>query len=415
MEIGSDGAEVRAGPQNGTFRLSTRPVEKIARATQLGPSPRRYPCMTTKNVTGTGLSLLLSLAGCGAPGGGNERAVTFDEDMTITTAPPDLLAFDERSDLVLADGSSGAVTRITPAGAAGDRDLAWDPWASRALLIQIGEDGEGGEIAAYPVTGAGSKADLGEREHLAWLDGRARILATPAGPVLFEESYGERWKLLGATPTASVIAPLPSSVWLEVEPGGAELSALTVSGADGSASIRVAAVGPSGIGAPTERPLGVPVSPSARLVPSRGGALLVDIAGQLIVARRVGPASIPIGPATALLPVAPGARIEAAITLGEDLVALLVSGSDEVVVLATGEDGAATGGWRIALPGAVRPTDRFASRDLAAQGVGRLLAATSAGVTAIGVSREGDITMTIEPGFDGAALRGPIAVLDPPP
>jgi hypothetical protein len=277
------------------------------------------------------------------------------------------------------------------------------------VVLYQNDDDESGEIAAHALDDA-----LGERTHLAWVDGRARLLPAPAGLVVFEEGYGERWKLLGATPTSSVIAPPPASAWLTVDVAGAAVHALGYDA--GSLVLRTAAVGEAGIGAPSIEPLSAgPATqpPTARLVPAIGAALLVDIDGDALAVRR-------LDGAASLVPLpAPGLRIEAAVTLrGGQVLALLLSGAETTLTaVAVDAKGVVWSAAHLPLPGAVTPAPRFFGRDLAAQGDGRVLAATSMGVHAIDVSLDDatGVRLELAAGFDGSTLRGPIAVIDPPP
>jgi hypothetical protein len=322
--------------------------------------------------------------------------------------PPDFVAWDTSGDLARADGATGAVQQTVAAAATNDRDLAWDPWAKRVVLYQGNED-EGGEIAAHPLDDV-----LGARAHVAWIDGRARLLPAPAGLVVFEESYGERWKLLGSTPTASVIAPPPASAWLTVDAQGATLHALSY---DGDAlARREATVAPTGIAAPSIEPLSIApatLPPTARLVPALGDTLLVDVDGDALAVRRAdGSASFVPLPAS-------GMRIEAAAALRDGrVVALLLSGAEAMLAaVAVDTARAVSSAAHLPLPGVVAPAPRFFGRDLATQGDARVLAATSVGIHAVDVLLDdaAGVRLELAAGFDGSTLRGPIAVIDPPP
>lgn len=331
------------------------------------------------------------------------------DHVTPAAPPPDFVAWTASGDLVLADGASGEARQTIAASATGERDVAWDPWGRRVVLYQGAED-EGGEIAAHPLEQAG--AALGARAHLAWVDGRARLLPAPPGLVVFEEGYGERWKLLGSAPTSSVIAPPPASAWLTVGVAGAAVHALGYD--DGSLVERAATVRDTGIGAPSIEPLPVgPATqpPTARLVPAIGAALLVDVDGDSLAVRRLD------GMTSRVALPAPGMRIEAAVSLhGGQVVAVLLSGAEtELAAVAVDATGVVQGAAHLPLPGEAAPAPRFFARDLAVQGDGRVLAATSVGVHAVDVTVDdaAGVRVAIAAGFDGSALRGPIAVIDP--
>lgn len=267
--------------------------------------------------------------------------------------------------LVVADGASGAVLEraVPPAPIV---DLAWDPWADRLIAVEADPEGEGGELCAYPLP-------LGVGEHVAWLDGRARVLPAPPGIVVFEQSYGERWRLLGAAPTSSLPAPPPSAAWMGPGPS---LFAVT------EGALREVPISATGFGAPATTPL-----PGGVVVVARdGGALAVEVP----------------------LP-APGMRAVAAAAVGE-LVAVLAASPATLVVAALSADRTVTATAHLPLPGEVADPAPFFSRDLCGLGDDLVLAATSAGVFAarIGMGPEG-IRLEPAPGFDGSALRGPLA------
>jgi hypothetical protein len=191
---------------------------------------------------------------------------------------------------------------------------------------------------------------------------------------------------------------------------------------EGSAPLtrRAASIGPAGVSPPAVTTLSVAAAalpPTARLVPApaRGDAVLVDVAGSAIAVRLV--AGGVAGPA-ALVPIAgTGRRIEAAVALHDgEVVVMLLSGGAEVVAVALDAAGAVWSTAVLPLPGDVTPAPRYFSRDLAAHGRRAVLAATTAGVHRVRVAYDAaGVHLTPAAGFDGAALRGPIAVLDPPP
>jgi hypothetical protein len=382
--------------------------------------------MGNPNAINVALCLTLG-AGCAAfpvpdpePGEAPAPAVPRAPAAAGRLAPPDLVAFSSSGELALVDGTTGAVRQTVAApGGPGECDLVWDRWAQRLLVFQ-GDADDGGEIAAYPVLPVRGGVWLGARRHEAWVDGWVRLLPAPAGAIVFEEGYGERWSLLAAGPTVSVSAPMPAAAWLAVDPGGAVLHALTVSADPPALERREAFVGAMGLSVPAVTPLaGAPASlpATARLVPAPavGDAILVDVDGASLVVRRLDGGTA--GPASLVPLPSAGLRIEAAVPLrGGAVVALLMSGSPRVMAVAV--DG--SGVWSVAhlpLPGDVAPAERFFSRDLAAQGHSRLLVATSTGVHAVRVSVDDEtgVALAVLPSFAGGSLRGPLAVIDPSP
>lgn len=351
---------------------------------------------------------------CGAPAAVDPEAPdprAAPVDHTARPWLPDLVAFTAGGDLAVVDGVSGAVRSTRPAGAGADRDLVWDPWARRVVVLKALEGDESGEIEAYPILRVRRGFLLGERDHLAWVDGRARILAAPAGVVVFEESYGTRWKLLGSAVTPSVPAPPPLSAWISVGPSGDSLHALSIT-ADGAITRLRASLSAEGIAAPDREALGAG-SASARMVeaPAAGGAVIADIAGKTLRVRAAHgeTSSVPLP--------AGGMEIASAVPIhGGAVVAFLMSGVPSVIAVALDADGVPWSSAHLPLAGEVARAEGRLRRDLAVQG-NRLLVATSMGVQAVRVAYDEVTGVALGPvtGFHGAGIRGPIAVLNPPP
>jgi hypothetical protein len=323
---------------------------------------------------------------------------------------PDLVAWTTGGEIAIADGATGAVKHAAPALAlGGSRDVVHDRWNARALVFEGGGAGSGGEIAAYPI-GAGG---LGARAHLAAQAGDARLLATPGGALVFSDAGGDRWSVIGSS--GSVAAPRPMSAWIGSEGGATSLSALAYGPAAGELDRVRAKLENGAIAAVSVEPLAAEaasIPPSARVVPApaRGGALLLDVAGSFLTVRGAGDAS----PAGMVPLAAAGMRIEGAVALGGgEVVVLLLSGTTELAAIAIGPDRAPASLATLALPGQPAHATRFLSHDLVAQGNARVAAATSAGVFSVEVSlAPSGVALALAPGFDGAALRGPIAAID---
>jgi len=157
--------------------------------------------------------------------------------------------------------------------------------------------------------------------------------------------------------------------------------------------------------------------PTARLLhaPVRDDALLFDVMGTDLVVRPVkGPNA---GPSTIIPLGAAGQRIEHAVAFDGGAVALLlISGDSRVLAIETDATGAVTHTDVVSLPGQVRQETRFFSHDLATLGRRHALAGTSAGVFSILVKRDAaGVHLSLEPGFNGSSLRGPIATISPKP
>jgi hypothetical protein len=94
------------------------------------------------------------------------------------------------------------------------------------------------------------------------------------------------------------------------------------------------------------------------------------------------------------------------------VVAVLLSGSTAVLAVEIDAQLHAASMAKLPLPGQPSPSARFLSHDLVAQGAGRLAAATSAGVFSVEVWRDlAGVHLWMAQGFDGSALRGPLAAL----
>lgn len=325
--------------------------------------------------------------------------------VAFSKAPPDFVARRATGDLALASGASGVVRSAVSVRGVLD-DVAWDPWSERVITVEIDEGGEGGEIAARAL----ASPRLGARAHLAWLDGRASVLASPHGAIVFEQSYGERWKLLGLAFTPSLPARVPSSAWLTPSASGA-----IVHGFDGS--LRDATLSAAGFVATHVEHIDPPPAPGARMAPAPA------LGGDVIVVREGATCSIRVlrggelGPASAIPRASAHARIEAVLSLEAGRIVVgLFAGPSAVVAASLDGDGAVESAAEVALPGDVRDAAPFPSRDLVAHGAVGALAATSAGVFSLRVTRgPSGIHLDLAPSFDGSDLRGPLAVVSKSP
>ena len=393
-----------------------------------------------KNALGFFAALVISSstsAGCGdapdtpAPSVDRLDFPVASRDPIATTSPratppgrpqlaawPEAMTWTSQGDLAIIDGRTGTVKQLAPTSyLGGEVDLIFDPWTSEAAVFEL-DDSRSGEITTYPALPGPGGFHLDPRVHRAWIDGEARLLAAPLGLVIFEASYGERWKVLfdDQHTTSSVSAPCPASAWVTTDAGqdfsvhalsyseaGPLLQHATAVSAHHVADLETSSLGLAPAGDP----------PTARMIPSPalGGATLFDIVGSDLAVRLVsGPAVAP--PALVSLGMA-GLRVEHALALdGGEVALLLLSGDSRVMAVELAADGAVTSTATLALPGVVREERRFFSHDLETIGPHRALAATSAGVFSIRMTRSGaGVGLTLEPGFSGATLRGPIAVL----
>jgi hypothetical protein len=353
-----------------------------------------------------------------APDAGGERPV-------VRGSPPDaeapLVAFTDAGDLAIIDAASGAILGSAPGGGLhGPRDITLDPWGDRVVVFESDEDETGGEITTYPL----HAPQIGPRAHLAWVDGRVRLAAAPLGIVVFEESYGTRWKMFwrDGSPTTSVAAPRPASAWIDSSSGGAAVQALTYG--DGAAppalDLRRMELQPGSLEAPAVIALAASfgsLPPTARMVraPALGGDLLVDRGSSGMTLVLVSSLGAVMG-STSVDILGPSSRVEAATTLeGGRVVVVLTSNEPRLVAVRLGDGFEVIGAAALDLGAPVRVEDLFFSRDLRAIAPGRVLAATAAGVLAIDVT-EGDlgVTLTLDPFFNGSGLRGPLDDPTPP-
>ena len=335
---------------------------------------------------------------------------------------PDALTWTSTGDLAIVDGESGAIRQIRPtADLGGARDLVYDPWGRRAVVLEVEPDGKSAEIASYAVEKTAAGYHMNPRLHEGWVDGDARLLPSPLGLVVFEESNGERWDVLynDQESVKTIAAPRPASAWITGGDWDYTIHALTYTDL-GLLYRRAAEVTWKNIGAPATSGLNVAQvgsPPTARLLhaPARGDALLFDVAGTDLVVRPVkgpnaGPSSlVPLGAA--------GQRIEHAVAIdGGEVALLLISGDSRVVAVETDAAGAVIHADVLSLPGQVRQETRFFSHDLATVGQRHALAGTSAGVFSILVKRDAaGVHLSFEPGFDGSLLRGPISTISARP
>ena len=330
---------------------------------------------------------------------------------------PEAMTWTSQGDLALIDGRTGTVKQLAPTSSlGGEVDLIFDPWTSEAVVFELDNESQSGEITSYPALPGPGGFHLAPRVHRAWIDGEARLLAAPLGLVIFEASYGERWKVLfdDQHTTSSVSAPCPASAWVTADAGqDFSVHALSYSEA-GPLFQHSVAVSAHHLADLETASLGlVPAGdpPTARIIPALGGAALFDVVGSDLAVRLV---SGPIAAPAALVSLGmAGLRVEHALAFeGGEVALLLLSGDSRVMAVEISADGAVTSAATLALPGVVREERRFFSHDLEALGPHRALAATSAGVFSIRMTRSGaGVGLTLDPVFAGSALRGPIATL----
>ena len=361
-----------------------------------------------------------------------------------------VLGFTPRAELALFDSATGAV--VATAGAAGhalERDLAFDHRHERALVLESDAEGSASEIWSYPlrVDQAGRPA-LGTRQHRASLEGLGRIWPAPDGLVVFEPSNGPRWRLLrdDGEAVASVLAPLPLSVWGREQAAGAELGALGLAPEGAAAPLMVASawLSEDAVDAfsleplwahsapPGGTPRMAPLPPDLRVAclaappeqgwcPDTSGLVLVGTQAGALEFRLLG-AEAEAAPsrATLALPARFGHVVQVVVMPGlepegELLVAVLAAEPASLLVAAFAPGLELLDAASTPLAGKLELDERFFARALLAVGGRRLLAATSTGVHAVRVRLPaeldrsgGHLELELDSRFHGSSLRGPL-------
>lgn len=326
--------------------------------------------------------------------------------------------------VALADVGSGAVVAQAAGGALGaESDLVCDPWMSRVLAFEADPDGEWGEIAGYPIEhdpegGEPEDTALGPRDHEVWVDGLARLAASPYGALVFEDgAAGPRWRLVSEQLlTPSVSGPRPAALEAGLDPAGDfRLFALTYGLGGDALDVRTATVDTYGIHDDIVSPL--PLLPpeqvaSVRWAITETGPLLLSAQGGKVVVSTPVAGTMSPWSAVAVGPFIE--RVEHAVALPDGVtVAALATGAADVLFLRLGPSGAPACAVAVDLPGEAPKSVLFFSRGLAAAGPGRVLAATSSGVVALTVSSACPLAVAVDPAFAGAALRGPLDICSP--
>lgn len=394
-----------------TFLLGTAACERdiAADLATEGPRGATGPSSTASSTASSGGAAEVAE---GAGGDGGEIAAPRKETAAVA-------GWNGEGDPVLFDTATGSVLAVAPgAGLDGGRDLVVDVWLSRLLVREGGTGSAPGEIASYPVVEVGSGLSLGPRKHEAWLDGPARLVASPFGAVVLGGDLGGEpaWWLLSSpgAPSLAAYSPLPASLATLLLPDGRlRVTALTHGASGDAADMRVALVDAGGVSAPVTVPLPVaPVSAplSARWAEVAGGGQIIEAAGGDVVVSTFAGGGWPPWMAAG---VGPGIqRVEQAVSFaGGERLALLVSGAADVVILGVGAGGAPECAAALDLPGAPEPAGPSLARGLVVVGPERVLAATQGGVFLVAISGDCPPSLAVDPGFDGSGLRGPIDVL----
>src|SRR5690349_2421283 len=86
--------------------------------------------------------------------------------------PPEALAWTSQGDLAVIDGTTGAIKQLAPtSNLGGQPDLIYDPWTSEAVIFELDDEAQTGEISSYPALHGPAGVLLGARVHRAWIDG----------------------------------------------------------------------------------------------------------------------------------------------------------------------------------------------------------------------------------------------------
>ncbi len=307
--------------------------------------------------------------------------------------------------VVVLRASDGAeLAREASSGLGGLIDLTHDVTRGDLVLYEENDEGEGAAIGRFPLTLGGGIAKLEPRMKVAWVDGVARLLATPEGRVSFEENIGQRWKLdvPNGGPLPSIACPRPASVAIVGEDGARRLVGVSAPFPDEGPLRRLeVSVGPSGFGDCHERDIaGAPASARLVVLPD-GRELLVGVASSGVVVTSM--VDGVLAPERALGIEAQ--TVEQAIVVGEaaNRIALLTSGPPRVIVIglsAAGSELSIASRTSIDLPVDVRREQRFFSREMAYT-QGRIFVATKSGVVAVDLVDDG-----AEPTLEPASFAG---------
>ncbi len=230
------------------------------------------------------LPFALALLGCSPPEGGravNRADASRDAESLPPTEPPGTppivhpLAPPKRSFVASTDRGlalvvSGRIVAESPnGGLVQDVVVAGD----RVLTFETDQDGENATIVERTLVGE----SFGPPTVHRGIDGHARLASTPSGVVLFESSYGDRWRMLSTHLGASFIAPMPSSAWWD----GAHLTTLARDGHERYA-LHTVTTSASSITEDARVELPMLVHDTARATPQH----VLDIVGGRIVLRR---------------------------------------------------------------------------------------------------------------------------------
>lgn len=342
------------------------------------------------------LFLAFFLLGCTS----TERDEASSAHPRLGAAPPSApvwLAFDTLDRPVRFDPVTGAILATGPPLAGVDRDLALDPWTG-GVAVFTSPEGDGGAVHRLSPE---LLADGGDFP----IDGRVELSFGPEGLWLFEESYGERWRRIrrDGQPEPSWGLPPPSSVW---RAGSTSFGALvddagqvTWLGVDPFASTMPAtAIAFPGVAPTAGKARATPLPEGIALAWTVAGGIVicvVDVSGAVIHERVLARPGIVRQAATLITDHGPWVALalldEADPTAASTVVAL-----DPYADTVTADH---------VLNGPVS-SDRRVDRRMSADG-DRLIVATAAGLEAL-VLTTSPPALSLDPGFSGGLLRGPI-------
>lgn len=318
-----------------------------------------------------------------------------------SASPSYLVAWTDAGELAIVGVASGEVVATSPALAMGGLcDAAVDADAGRVLAFESDEEFTWGEVSAYALDLSVTPPSFGDRVALRTVDGDARVAAAPGAALVFSYGPTTEWSLVrddGAY-TPGSLAGRPQSLLFGRDGEAMSVTAITADDADGTLKLTRASVSGGALSLLDAAPTSLSPEATPHLVRVGAEEWLARVDGGELTLGEIGAKPRALG--------VHAKRVEAAVALGDGAVAILTTGPSKLVVAraASSEVDA------LDLP-ALGGETGFFSRSLLEVTAERVLVATEVGVLAVVRASSG--ALSLDPTFDGASLRGPLAGLLP--